>query len=420
MAAKKKSSPPRRRKKSGSPVEKAESSFSGESSTQSSVVLVAEALVIFEDDEEEDDDEAMGCTAYEIDESDEDYVDVLLLTLLGEDFDEALELARLAEADEAVAQWYAETLDVPDPEEAKERRENDLAIARWVAEEMDDMSGDSDEAIARCLQGSFDDEEKAAELRKKPSLNYLAAAMTGVEKTAVETIPQVSSSGSSLDQQQSPIRTRRRGVTALELRRAAVAVHAASTSFRAAAIRSRAATGAASILTRDRAMARHELSRRQRDLAAALFFAANNHKLVDDYVASMPTLTQLAFQDILQKAANTIKKVAWCHKNIAGKKTTVDFHMLTTTEARQALAVILDTLARVLPGPPGRRLALSIVVGRGIHSGTGGPRLAPAVRRDLTKRKDLFVFEENTTNTGAFIVRPRPQVSQTLSPNKRR
>ncbi|KAH8078100.1 hypothetical protein JL720_9775 [Aureococcus anophagefferens] len=122
---------------------------------------------------------------------------------------------------------------------------------------------------------------------------------------------------------------------------------------------------------------------RQRDVAAALFFAANNGALLGPD-AAVHRCSEIGFEGVVDVA------VAACGTHFGvGHDVLIDLHWLSARDATFVVDAALDELETTVNR---RKASLKFIAGRGRHS-VGAPKLGAAVRACLEKRPRLKAAE---------------------------
>ena len=193
-------------------------------------------------------------------------------------------------------------------------------------------------------------------------------------------------------------RPRCRGVDAEEtLAKAAEAARLASDATRAAmaeAFDKAHSLGARGDPAYRQAKALRDRMYRQRDVAAALFFAANNGALLGPD-AAVHRCSEIGFEGVVDVA------VAACGTHFGvGHDVLIDLHWLSARDATFVVDAALDELEATVNR---RKASLKFIAGRGRHS-VGAPKLGAAVRACLEKRPRLKAAE---VRPGVFDVRVR-------------
>lgn len=193
-------------------------------------------------------------------------------------------------------------------------------------------------------------------------------------------------------------RPRCRGVDAEEtLAKAAEAARLASDATRAAmaeAFDRAHSLGARGDPAYRQAKALRDRMYRQRDVAAALFFAANNGALLGPD-AAVHRCSEIGFEGVVDVA------VAACGTHFGvGHDVLIDLHWLSARDATFVVDAALDELEATVNR---RKASLKFIAGRGRHS-VGAPKLGAAVRACLEKRPRLKAAE---VRPGVFDVRVR-------------
>ena len=253
----------------------------------------------------------------------------------------------------------------------------------------------ADEAFARSLAAA---EEAEAAPAVDPSLNRRERrAMDKRPWAAPEAELETQESASQQIKAQRG-RPRGRGVDAEEtLAKAAEAARLASDATRAAmaeAFDRAHSLGARGDPAYRQAKALRDRMYRQRDVAAALFFAANNGALLGPD-AAVHRCSEIGFEGVVDVA------VAACGTHFGvGHDVLIDLHWLSARDATFVVDAALDELEATVNR---RKASLKFIAGRGRHS-VGAPKLGAAVRACLEKRPRLKAAE---VRPGVFDVRVR-------------
>ena len=253
----------------------------------------------------------------------------------------------------------------------------------------------ADEAFARSLAAAEEPEPAPA---VDPSLNRRERrAMDKRPWAAPEAELETQESASQQIKAQRG-RPRGRGVDAEEtLAKAAEAARLASDATRAAmaeAFDKAHSLGARGDPAYRQAKALRDRMYRQRDVAAALFFAANNGALLGPD-AAVHRCSEIGFEGVVDVA------VAACGTHFGvGHDVLIDLHWLSARDATFVVDAALDELEATVNR---RKASLKFIAGRGRHS-VGAPKLGAAVRACLEKRPRLKAAE---VRPGVFDVRVR-------------
>ncbi|KAH8075553.1 hypothetical protein JL721_1566 [Aureococcus anophagefferens] len=253
----------------------------------------------------------------------------------------------------------------------------------------------ADEAFARSLAAAEDAEPAPA---VDPSLNRRERRAMDKRPWAVPEAELETQESASQQIKAQRGRPRCRGVDTEEtLAKAAEAARLASDATRAAmaeAFDRAHSLGARGDPAYRQAKALRDRMYRQRDVAAALFFAANNGALLGPD-AAVHRCSEIGFEGVVDVA------VAACGTHFGvGHDVLIDLHWLSARDATFVVDAALDELEATVNR---RKASLKFIAGRGRHS-VGAPKLGAAVRACLEKRPRLKAAE---VRPGVFDVRVR-------------